>query len=1078
MSSAGQALGGVAGAVIGFIVGGGPQGALYGAQIGMSVGGLLDPPKGPKIEGPRLNDLSVQTATYGAVIPRVYGTVALNGNIFWLENNKLKEVARKSKSGGKGGGKKATTTTYSYYATFAVGLCQTQLAGVRRIWMGSKLIYDAGSVGLEAVIASNRNSALFTLHLGSDTQLPDARMQATLGVANTPAYRGLAYLVFNDYPLAEHGNSLLGAPVKVEVVTLTVDPSFVLTANQTDIPIAYGGVPGVEFSSDGERYTVGTISSPSNFSDLRTYSLGSAVDYAYVRNQVSGETMAFVYASEDVGALVYRAGSNTSLYATSSLLFREFTVAELIPSPRMIKRRGDHYYLLTKNPANTHDCIYQLDPDAPRAIVGSAVVADASAYMSVGGDLMFSFRLAAGSGTSGTIYVDIYDEALSIVKSLTIPYAGEPFALSVGGWSNPVGASFGDKCYWLSGTTFAMRLVEIDTSGSGSCKTYALPAVGGGSTNIRAMKMLGPNLLQISSTAPVVGFAGVATLWLPQAGAAPQLSSIVESELLASNLLTSGDIDASALTQSVRGYRVGTVAAIRSAIEPLQAAWPFDVVQSGYQIVFRPRGGASVATIPATDLDARGAGDSPGVAITNAREMDSILPWRVNLSHLDVGREYDPGEQYAERLNTASVNIQSIELAIVMTSGEAAATAETLLYVYWLERYDLAFKLPPTYNHLEPADVIAVEASEATYLLRLTAITYTQDGRLECTAKYAGAAIYTPAALGEDGQSTGNTLSLAGATLCELLDIPLLVDATDAPGFVVAMTGYLAGWPGGILFRTDDGGQTWVDLQGASPPGAVIGYAGNAIGAGRTDLIDKASALSVQLSSGELSSVTELSMLGGANHFAYGADGRWEIIGAQNCVLQGDGSYVLTDLLRGRQGSEWACALHVKGDVLVLLDSADLAFISANLDGIGMARTYRAITDGKDIESATDRSFAYTGVNLECLAPVYLNGNRHPSTNDWSLEWIRRTRVGGAWRDYVDATLGEATESYEVDIFSNNTYATLKRTLSGLATPTAAYTSAQQVTDFGGNQSTLYVKVYQVSSDVGRGYPLTTSITR
>jgi hypothetical protein len=76
MSSGGQVVGGLVGAVAGFFLGGGtPSGALYGAQIGMTLGGYLDPPKGPTVNGPRLNDLSVQTSTYGAVIPRVYGTV-------------------------------------------------------------------------------------------------------------------------------------------------------------------------------------------------------------------------------------------------------------------------------------------------------------------------------------------------------------------------------------------------------------------------------------------------------------------------------------------------------------------------------------------------------------------------------------------------------------------------------------------------------------------------------------------------------------------------------------------------------------------------------------------------------------------------------------------------------------------------------------------------------------------------------------------------------------------------------------------------------------------------------------------
>ena len=81
------------------------------------------------------------------------------------------------------------------------------------------------------------------------------------------------------------------------------------------------------------------------------------------------------------------------------------------------------------------------------------------------------------------------------------------------------------------------------------------------------------------------------------------------------------------------------------------------------------------------------------------------------------------------------------------------------------------------------------------------------------------------------------------------------------------------------------------------------------------------------------------------------------------------------------------------------------------------------------------------------------------------------------WRSSVDVPIGEASESYEVEIYDGSGYATVKRTLTA-STPAAAYTSAQQVTDFGANQATLYVRVYQISATVGRGYPLTTSITR
>jgi hypothetical protein len=99
MSTPGQAVGGLVGAVAGFFLGGGPMGAVYGAQAGLMLGGMLDPPKGPTIDGPGLDDLTVQTSTYGSVIPRVYGTVAVAGNVFWLENNRLKETITKKYAG-------------------------------------------------------------------------------------------------------------------------------------------------------------------------------------------------------------------------------------------------------------------------------------------------------------------------------------------------------------------------------------------------------------------------------------------------------------------------------------------------------------------------------------------------------------------------------------------------------------------------------------------------------------------------------------------------------------------------------------------------------------------------------------------------------------------------------------------------------------------------------------------------------------------------------------------------------------------------------------------------------------------
>ena len=72
--------------------------------------------------------------------------------------------------------------------------------------------------------------------------------------------------------------------------------------------------------------------------------------------------------------------------------------------------------------------------------------------------------------------------------------------------------------------------------------------------------------------------------------------------------------------------------------------------------------------------------------------------------------------------------------------------------------------------------------------------------------------------------------------------------------------------------------------------------------------------------------------------------------------------------------------------------------------------------------------------------------------------------------------LGETTEAYEVEIFSSSAFTTVKRVIQAFSGRTATYTSDQQITDFGSNQTVLYVRVYQMSDAVGRGHELEATI--
>jgi hypothetical protein len=152
------------------------------ASVSTLVGNLFAPDR----EGPRLDGLSVQTSTEGAFVPIVYGRMRLAGQVIWM--GPVTERARTS-GGGKGG---PEVTEYQYAASFAVALCEGPISGVGRIWANGEIL--------------NHDAAVMRLHTGGENQAPDPLIEAVEGRA--PAYRGLAYMVFEDLPLDAFGARL------------------------------------------------------------------------------------------------------------------------------------------------------------------------------------------------------------------------------------------------------------------------------------------------------------------------------------------------------------------------------------------------------------------------------------------------------------------------------------------------------------------------------------------------------------------------------------------------------------------------------------------------------------------------------------------------------------------------------------------------------------------------------------------------------------------------------------------------------------------------------------------------------
>jgi len=279
---------GAVGTAIGGSIGGsilGVSAAAIGGFIGSSIGSMVDarlmapnmPPQEQRFEGARLDNLRITSSVEGLVVPRVYGRMRLGGNIIWATD--FREVIRRKRTtqstgGGKGGGGggstvTTTTTTYSYFASFAVALCEGPITGIGRIWVDGKIM--------------DMRNVTWRWYAGSEEQTPDPLMSSLMGAGNTPAYRGTAYVVFEDLALERYGNRLPqlsfevfrpapeGAEVENYLKAVTIGPG---TGE-----FIYGTTP--------VRATLASVTMPEN-----TFVAASRTDFAIALDQLQAQAPA------------------------------------------------------------------------------------------------------------------------------------------------------------------------------------------------------------------------------------------------------------------------------------------------------------------------------------------------------------------------------------------------------------------------------------------------------------------------------------------------------------------------------------------------------------------------------------------------------------------------------------------------------------------------------------------------------------------------------------------------------------------------------------------------------------------
>lgn len=1050
-----------AGAAIGTVAFGNPA---LGWAIGSVVGGLLFAPDGEQRQGPRLEDLTVQASTYGQPLPRTWGVFRAAGNLIWTTG--LTETEHETEHGK--GGASATTTTYTYSASFAVSFGQGPVAAIRRLWADGKLIYDVSDdTSVETALATLEAAEAMRFYTGSEAQGRDPLIEATEGTDNTPAYRGQAYVVFQAMQLADFGNRIPN--LTAEIVGAGQTTVNLIDSGDYADQIIYGNpvLPRTLQLMDRAGMVHVTMNEWSNsYAD-------TTVSYWRIAPDGIAERR---YRFEVYKSLVPMAGSSDEpafgVFDTNTRDMRVYILGpdhveferfyqlptDIVPSShsqRIEIRNRRMYFFEYAFLFDRPTYVLLADLDLPETGINVVLEwpdgdPDGELYMIAPGE-------GAIYGLTDADKLITWDLDFNIVETLSFTPETEEYIDYDGSRTNTVlFCPRDDDLYILSrqwmhhirGNTYLGAELISGLYPSGQYLGYAI-----------AGNMLATFELSASWTS-----FDLDRYRLDAVTDTSQSLEDVMADLLDESGLGAVDRDLTALAGVVvDGFARTHPMTIRAAIEALQRIHHFDLVETDWLYRARLRGD----TTPDMVLVEKDLGAGGGERLSHSRTEEMELPRMVTIDYRCAARDHQVNHQYAARTVTEARTVHKLSAPAVIADDRARQIAETLLHDAWTARDRYEPRLPPKCVVLDPADLIRIDRENGdSYFLRVTDCGYVPGGVVALKAVTEQPAIYSQSAPGAAAPIPVKAIPWKGPSEIVLLDLPALRDADNDAGIYVAARGFAQSWRGCQLFVSADAGASYSAREYVGTR-AEQGYADGVLASGPSTVWDEANTLAVRTAAA-LSSTSEANVLNGvANQLAIGEHGRWEIVGFQDASDNGDGTWDCTRLLRGRRGTEHAIANHVDGDRVVFLSASSLRRVTLQLAERGAERYYKPVTLGATLDLTAATAFTGDAEALKPYSPVEIDGDRDGSDN-LTVTWTRRSRLGGEWTDYVDAPLGEDSEEYEVDILDGGN---VVRTIAGLGAPNASYTAAEQTTDLGAPASAIDVRVYQLSAQVGRGHP-------
>lgn len=543
--------------------------------------------------------------------------------------------------------------------------------------------------------------------------------------------------------------------------------------------------------------------------------------------------------------------------------------------------------------------------------------------------------------------------------------------------------------------------------------------------------------------------------------------------------------DVSQVTDILGGYSWKGPQAASQLLQPLMLAYDLVAQDRDGVLTFMHRADIVEKAIESTDLGAYGSGGTPREPVDITDAQDNAMPSILRVKYSDPSKDYLSGDQPGRRNEFSVESPVVVELPLTLNAAQARAIAERLLWVEHASRSRLSISLPPSSLGIREADLLSFTAYGHPYKMLVSKVDRGVNGLLEVEGTEEDQEALTQPAIsdvqmGFPGQNpnTGalddgfnNEIPPASELDFHILDFaPLRATDVQVPGiyFALALTEPTAGFPGGVVYESTNGGNTYSELQDV-PVEVTMGWAKTKLATALPYRWDRGNKVQVYMEEGTLSSVTEEEVLSGRNYALLGK----ECIGFANAVLIGPRIYELSMLLRGCRNTENRIAEHATGERFIHLNSAGILFEPVTPAAIGQTRKFKAVTSGGIISEFPAVDHKILAGSIRTFAPTRIRGTRDGS-NNLTATWVWRSRAITKIFGPEAAPLLEPSEEYLVEFF-NATLTALTRRVT-VFTNSILYTAAQQTTDGLTPGNPVTFNLFHVSKVSGPGNLITATV--